>query len=73
MTRIVVGIVFALALGLTFALDRGMLTTLSALVQESTDHLEAYDYARVLERTETFFWAFCDDYLELVSPTRTCR
>jgi valyl-tRNA synthetase len=47
-----------------------MLTALSRLVDESTEQLEAYDYARVLERTESFFWAFCDDYLELVKSRR---
>jgi valyl-tRNA synthetase len=51
-------------------LDRGMLTQLSRLVEESTERLEGYDYTRVLERTEAFFWSFCDDYLELVKARR---
>ena len=55
---------------ITAPLDRGMLTSLSHLVRESSEQLEAYDYARVLERTERFFWSFCDDYLELVKARR---
>ncbi|HEV8397087.1 MAG TPA: valine--tRNA ligase [Vicinamibacterales bacterium] len=51
-------------------LDRGMLTQLSRLVADATESLDAYDYARVLERTESFFWGFCDDYLEMVKARR---
>jgi valyl-tRNA synthetase len=50
----------------TQALDRSMLTQLAAVVAGATESLEAYEYNRALERTEQFFWNFCDDYLELV-------
>ncbi|TAM70206.1 MAG: valine--tRNA ligase [Microbacteriaceae bacterium] len=48
------------------AVDISMLKTLDAVVAEATAALENYDHARALEVTETFFWTFCDDYLELV-------
>ena len=47
-----------------------MLRNLAALVTEATAAFEGYDYARVLQRTEAFFWGFCDDYLELVKGRR---
>jgi valyl-tRNA synthetase len=54
----------------TALVDRGLLTMLSRVVAESTDDLANYNYTRVLERSETFFWSFCDDYLELVKSRR---
>jgi valyl-tRNA synthetase len=55
---------------ITWAVDRAMVRSLADLVTEVTEAFEAYDYARVLQRTEAFFWRFCDDYLELVKGRR---
>jgi valyl-tRNA synthetase len=55
---------------ITAAVDRAMLRRLAALVDDATRDLDSYDYARVLQRTEEFFWRFCDDYLELVKGRR---
>jgi valyl-tRNA synthetase len=56
---------------ITHPLDVGVLTNLASLVADATARLERdYDYAWVLQHTETFFWDFCDNYLELVKSRR---
>jgi len=54
------------ASAVTNPLDQAMLASLANLVNEATTAFEGFDYARSLERTETFFWSFTDDYVELV-------
>jgi valyl-tRNA synthetase len=54
----------------TEPLDRGMLQNLAALVDEATAELENYEYAKALAKIETFFWDFCDNYVEAAKSRR---
>jgi valyl-tRNA synthetase len=51
-------------------LDRGMLQNLAAVVDEATAELERYEYTRALARIESFFWDFCDNYVEAAKSRR---
>jgi valyl-tRNA synthetase len=55
---------------LTHPLDRALIARLAGVAAEATKSFEDYDYARALERAETFFWWYCDYYLELVKGRR---
>jgi valyl-tRNA synthetase len=55
---------------LSHPLDRAVIARLAVVVADATKSFDDYDYARALERTETFFWWFCDYYLELVKGRR---
>ncbi|HST71457.1 valine--tRNA ligase [Kocuria rosea] len=48
------------------ALDRALLAQLATVVERATQAFRDYEYARALQLTESFFWTFTDDYVELV-------
>ncbi|MHA7238570.1 valine--tRNA ligase [Arthrobacter sp. TMS1-12-1] len=50
----------------TNALDTALLAQLRTVTEQATAAFEKYDYARALQLTESFFWTFTDDYVELV-------
>jgi valyl-tRNA synthetase len=52
--------------GVIEPIDLATLARLDAVVADATSAFDELDYARALERTESFFWWFCDDYVELV-------
>jgi valyl-tRNA synthetase len=51
---------------ITAPLDLALLAQLTDVISTATASFEGFDYARAQEVIETFFWTFCDDYVELV-------
>lgn len=54
------------ATAVTEPIDRAVLAALADVVDAATAAFERFEHARALEAAESFFWTFCDDYIELV-------
>lgn len=65
-SKFILGIEHTEGAAVTEPLDLSMLATLQNVVADATAAFEAYEHSKALEVTESFFWEFCDDYLELV-------
>ncbi len=51
---------------ITTEVDRDLFARMKKTVAQAGRAFDKFDYAAALEATEKEFWAFCDDYLELV-------
>jgi valyl-tRNA synthetase len=61
------GVVTDLDVGaVTEPMDRAMLSQLASVLDKATVAFADYEYQHSLELVESFFWRFCDDYIELV-------
>ena len=49
----------------TAPLDKAVIARLNEVISAATTAFDKYDHTRALEITESFFWDFCDNYLEL--------
>ena len=50
----------------TEPLDRAVMAKMALVIRQATNALNAYEHSKALEVIESFFWQFCDDYIELV-------
>jgi valyl-tRNA synthetase len=46
--------------------DQALLAKLAQTVENATKAFEEFNYAKALDATESFFWEFTDDYVELI-------
>ena len=67
-SKFALGLGAAEALGrpVTEPLDRAVFARLAGVVADATAAFDAYQHTDALQAAETFFWTFCDDYIELV-------
>lgn len=50
----------------TEVLDRAAMARMAQVIEQATQYLNNYEHAKALEVIESYFWQFCDDYIELV-------